>query len=167
MKKVLRYLLVGLMAACLGFCTFFLYKTTTPEFALYQTYKDIQRDGFEGLERHITAEMAEELEKAITMTPQSQWEFSPEAFRMISHRLLAKYIRDTKWSIREKIIDGKRVKVKLECTYPKGRGVITLMMRKDGWEWKISAAGMLNPMLDPSPRIGCILTIPNGANHDD
>ena len=62
-KKVIIAVISILLIAGLAAGGYIFYKTTTPEYALYQTVQDIRESGMDGLKAHLTSNAREKADR--------------------------------------------------------------------------------------------------------
>ena len=133
LKRILAILLVLVIAAgVIGFI-----QLHTPEYALYQTVKDMQKSGYEGLQKHLTAEADQKLDSLLNNT-------LTQAFMTVVGQgdqvnEFIDRIQELDWEMDDMLKGKKRAEAEMSFKGPDDlNGSMKVSMIREDHEWKIS-----------------------------
>lgn len=148
MKKILVIVLaiVGIVSLTIG--GFFLYKTSTPEYALAKTIADVKSFGMNGLKPHLTSDAIEKVETI------QDWTDTLDVSGLLSAitkdsavSLLKSKMAEVNWTVEDVLRGKNQASVVIGFDYNNSiGGTIEITMIKDGHEWKID--GLNFPIFD-------------------
>lgn len=164
MKKVLTVIAVILVLAVLLGGGALWAVLNSPQYALAQIAEDVQRDGLDGLDPHLTNDARETLDKVenikekITSLPQELSEKNKILGLILSAVDVGSYVEDyvdnyvgeltskledMQWSLGDVLTNYKKAVVTLNFNYEgEITGSIDLKMVRTDGEWKISGIGL-------------------------
>lgn len=144
MKKFLTITISIVVIVAIVAGGYFLYKTTTPEYALAITIKDVNTTGMSGLKKHLTSSAIEKVEAIENWTDKSSVSGLLSAITQDSAvSFLKSKMSEVDWTV-EDIRKGKgRTDVVIGFDY-KGSiiGTIEITMMKENGDWKIDGLGL-------------------------
>lgn len=139
MKKILIIVLsiiiiIGLVAGGL-----FLFKTSTPEYALAKTIKDVKSSGMSGLKNHLTEEAIEQVETIEDWTETLGVSGILSAITQDSAvSFLKAQIAEVEWTVVDVLSGKDRADVVIGFDYNNSIvGTIEITMIREGRDWKI------------------------------
>ena len=106
MKKVVISIIAIIVIAGLAVGGFLLYRTSTPEYALTTTLKDVESDGFEGLKKHLTSDTVSKIEAIEDWSDQTGISGITEKAQESVVSLLKTKMSEIDWTI-EEVLKGK------------------------------------------------------------
>ena len=144
MKKSV-YIIITLCISLL-FCGagYWLYKTSSPEYALKQTIDDIQANGTEGLKEHLTDDLRGTVEvlQEIAENPLVSLVISTLDADDTLVYLLSE-IRETQWSVDDAMRSRDKAEAVLRYNCRDQLiGTIPIRMIRENGQWKISGIGI-------------------------
>ena len=148
MKKVLIIILAIVIIAGLAVGGAFFYITSTPEYALVQTIKDVKAEGMDGLKEHLTPgairkiEAVEDLASAEGVTGVLSGMVQRSAVDFLKSKM-----NEVEWTVEDVMKGSDTANVTMGFDYNDSIvGTIAITMLKDGREWKID--GLEFPKID-------------------
>ena len=146
-KKVIIAVISILLIAGLAAGGYIFYKTTTPEYALYQTMQDIRESGMDGLKAHLTSNARE---KADRVTEWSDNAIVSGLLSLITQQedisgLLQSGLSDMTWTLQGVTKEGQQATVTVDFDYQgKMTGSLNIMMLREDRQWKIDGVEVEN-----------------------
>lgn len=146
-KKVIIAVISILLIAGLAAGVYIFYKTTTPEYALYQTMQDIRESGMDGLKAHLTSNARE---KADRVTEWSDNAIVSGLLSLITQQedisgLLQAGLSDMTWTLQGVTKDGQQATVTVDFDYQgKMTGSLNITMLREERQWKIDGVEVEN-----------------------
>lgn len=136
MKKILISVIITVLIGVI--VGGFFYTTSTPEYVLSKTLKDINADGLTGLEKHLTSNAVDTVEN-IEFWMNKDSSLSSITQSIVSGLLINK-LSETKWKV-DNILRGKiETDVVIGFNYHDNIiGTISIKMLKESGEWKIDS----------------------------
>lgn len=133
LKRILAVLLVLIIAAgVIGYI-----QMHTPEYALYQMVKDMQKDGYEGLQKHLTSEADEKLDSLLNNTlSQAVMSFMGQGDQINE---FIDRIQELDWEMDDMLKGKKRAEAYMSFSGPDDlNGTMKVSMVREDHDWKIS-----------------------------
>ena len=146
-KKVIIAVISILLIAGLAAGGYIFYKTTTPEYALYQTMQDIRESGMDGLKAHLASNARE---KADRVTEWSDNAIVSGLLSLITQQedisgLLQAGLSDMTWTLQGVTKDGQQATVTVDFDYQgKMTGSLNITMLREDRQWKIDGVEVEN-----------------------
>ena len=146
-KKVIIAVISILLIAGLAAGGYIFYKTTTPEYALYQTMQDIRESGMDGLKAHLTSNARE---KADRVTEWSDNAIVSGLLSLITQQedisgLLQAGLSDMTWTLQGVTKEGQQAAVAVDFDYQgKMTGSLNITMLREERQWKIDGVEVEN-----------------------
>lgn len=146
-KKVIIAVISILLIAGLAAGGYIFYKTTTPEYALYQTMQDIRESGMDGLKAHLTSNARE---KADRVTEWSDNAIVSGLLSLITQQedisgLLQAGLSDMTWTLQGVTKEGQQAAVAVDFDYQgKMTGSLNITMLREDRQWKIDGVEVEN-----------------------
>lgn len=146
-KKVIIAVISILLIAVLAAGGYIFYKTTTPEYALYQTMQDIRESGMDGLKAHLTSNARE---KADRVTEWSDNAIVSGLLSLITQQedisgLLQSGLSDMTWTLQGVTKEGQQAAVAVDFDYQgKMTGSLNITMLREERQWKIDGVEVEN-----------------------
>lgn len=139
MKKTIIFTLSVITIIGLALGSFFIYITSTPEYALAKTIEDINSSGMNGLKPHLTENAAEKIASIEEWTVKTGM---PDILISITKNKASSFVKskitEMKWTVEDTLKGKNRTDVVIGFNYnEKIIGTIEITMIKDGLEWKI------------------------------
>ena len=144
MKKFIIIALSAVVIVGLIVGGYFLYETSTPEYALAITIEDVKSSGMSGLKEHLTSSATEKVEAIEDWTDKSGVSGILSAITQDGAvSFLKSRISDVDWTV-EDILKGKnRADVVIGFDYNGGIiGTIEITMVKENGDWKIDGLSL-------------------------
>lgn len=144
MKKFLLIMLIVIIAIGVGAGGYFIYKTTTPEYALYRMMQEVNASGIDALMPHLTGEAREKVEKVGDYTEKSGLaSLIGSALKDKAIEFIKSKADEIEWSLGDVRRGSKSADVDIGFDY-KGNvtGTIEIKLIKENGKWKISGIGM-------------------------
>ena len=123
---------------------YFLYKTSTPEYALAVTIKDVKMSGMNGLKEHLSSNAIEKVETIESWTDKSG---ASGILSMITQDSAVSFLKskmpEVDWTVEDILKGKKQADVVIGFDY-KGSiiGSIKVTMIKEKGEWKIDSLSL-------------------------
>lgn len=139
MKKFLKRFLVVLVILAVLAGGVFLYVTTTPEYALYMTLKDVQESGMDGLKKHLTEDAADTIE---TVEDWSITELISSLTQDSAYDFLISKMEEVDWTLEDILKGKKETDVVIGFNYSNSitiSGTVEITMIKEDHTWKIDS----------------------------
>ena len=146
-KKVIIAVISILLIAVLAAGGYIFYKTTTPEYALYQTMQDIRESGMDGLKAHLSSNARE---KADRVTEWSDNAIVSGLLSLITQQedisgLLQSGLSDMTWTLQGVTKEGQQAAVAVDFDYQgKMTGSLNITMLREERQWKIDGVEVEN-----------------------
>lgn len=143
MKKFIITISVVVIVA-LNAGGYFLYKSSTPEYALATTIEDVKSSGMEGLKEHLTSSAIEKIEVVEDWADKSSVsDILSTITKNSAVSFLKSKISEMDWTV-EDILKGKEhTDVIIGFNYKGGIiGTIEIEMIKENGDWKIDDLGL-------------------------
>ena len=144
MKKWLMIAATGVLIVLLGVGGFFIYKTTTPEYALLRIINDTKTSGLSGLKPHLTENALKTVNSVEEWSENSGILGSLTAFATnTAAGFLKSKVDDIDWSL-EDVLRGKNTSEAVIGFNYKDlvTGTISIRLVKENGEWKIGGFGV-------------------------
>lgn len=138
MKKALKRILIVLLVLAVAASVIGYFQMHTPEYALYQTVKDMQKDGYEGLQKHLTAEADQKLDSLLNSTlSQAVMSFMGQGDQVNE---FIDHIQELDWEMDDMLKGKKRAEAYMRFQGSDDfSGSMKLSMVREDREWKISS----------------------------
>jgi len=137
MKKALKRILAVLLILVIAAGVIAYIQLHSPEFALYQTVKDMQESGYEGLQKHLTTEADQKLDSLLNNT-------LTQAFMTVVGQgdqvnEFIDQIQELDWEMDDMLKGKKRAEAVMSFKGPDDlNGSMKVSMIREDHEWKIS-----------------------------
>lgn len=144
MKKAIIFIISMLLIICVTIVGLFMYKTSTPEYALAKTIADIKESGISGLEEYLTDNARENVEKVVEWSENS---LVSGILSIVSQSdgisLLKSKISEIDWSVEDILKGNQKAEVIIGFNYNEQiTGTINIVMIRENHQWKIDSIGM-------------------------
>ena len=144
MKKVIIFIISMLTIICVTIMGLFMYKTSTPEYALAKTIADIKESDISGLEEHLTDNARENVEKVVE---RSEYSLVSGILSVVSQSdgisLLKSKISEIDWSVEDILKGNQNAEVVIGFNYNEQiTGTINIIMIYENRQWKIDSIGI-------------------------
>lgn len=148
MKKLISFLVIVVLLVALGGGGYLAYQTTTPEYALKKTMDDVNANGLDGLETHVTSDIWKGIQQIKSLSENS-WVsmiLSSVSDKTKIDTLVSK-ISEVQWTVEDVMKGKQKAEVVLGFNYQDQlTGKINVVMIPDGKTWVIS--GIDDPALE-------------------
>lgn len=123
---------------------YFLYKTSTPEYALAVTIEDVRSSGMAGLKEHLTSNAIEKIEAVEEWTEKSGVSGIISALTKDSAvSFLKSKMSDVNWTVEEILKGKKRADVVIGFDYKESIiGTVEITIIKENGDWKIDGLNL-------------------------
>lgn len=114
------------------------YELSTPEYALYQTMLDVEEQGFEGLQAHLTRDANEKLDSWFENTlVQAVMSFFVQDTDI---EVFRDKIQEMEWTVQDILKGKEQTQVVMGFQYEDAlSGTISITMIQEDGEWKINS----------------------------
>ena len=144
MKKVLAVVAVLVILIAIGCGIFYIKTINSPEYAIKEMLSDFKADGYEGLKKHLTADITEKMDEIVSLSKNN---IIGSIFKAVAGSDYAKQFSDEsskiKWELGDVLRDHKKARVTLLFSYEDYfSGSLDINMVIENGEWKIYGIDM-------------------------
>lgn len=144
MKKVLAVVAVLVILIAIGCGIFYIKTINSPEYAIKEMLSDFKADGYEGLKKHLTADITEKMDEIVSL---SKNDIIGSIFKAVAGSDYAKQLLDEsskiKWELGDVLRNDKKARITLLFSYEDYfSGSLDINMVIENGEWKICGIDM-------------------------